>query len=190
MKKEYKVLTASKNNKFDDINDIDLSLSLAKYVIDENYRSLTSFSTLPRDYENLLWLMTNTVLYFRPVITTLTENGFVYRDLFDDDDALADHNPFIGSVLTSSKYINGAALMLIPHVRQRIAELLDGSFYFCFTSVNEAMIHKCVPYIKPEPIKEVILAMHESRTVDKELILSDHVYICDKNMCCDIDIVL
>ena len=184
------VLSAINTGNYNNKNNIDLDLRFATYTPGDNDSLDRSLPLQPFNSGHLLWLMVDTVLYFRPTIVTLTEDGFVGRDLFDDEDALADHDPYVGSVLTSSKHINGAALILIPQVRKRILTLLDSSFYFCFTSVHEVMIHKCDPDIKPESIKEVVSVVNASGIVYKELILSDHVYICNNDEKYSIDIVL
>lgn len=45
-------------------------------------------------------------------------------------------------ILTTTKKINGAIVMFYPGVREKIAELIGGSYYVVFTSIHEARVHR------------------------------------------------
>lgn len=59
-------------------------------------------------------------------------------------------------VLTTTRQINGSIALFYPGVQERIAELLNNSYYIAFTSIHEAHIH---PYgsLRPSDIRDNLL---------------------------------
>ena len=76
-------------------------------------------------------------------------------------------------LVTTARKTNGAIAMFYPGVKERIAEMFDGSFYVAFTSIHEAMLHR-LGAMDPEVIKRHLVATN--RTFGSEDTLSNEVY--------------
>lgn len=79
-------------------------------------------------------------------------------------------------LVTTDRRTNGAIAMFYPGVKERIAELFDGSYYVVFTSIHEARIHR-VGSISPRRI--LALLKDINNTFPKEEILSKKVFLYD-----------
>lgn len=76
-------------------------------------------------------------------------------------------------LVTTERKTNGAIALFYPGVKDRIAEMFDGSFYVAFTSIHEAMIHKAGT-LDPRSIKRHVVATN--RAFGKAETLSSEVY--------------
>lgn len=74
--------------------------------------------------------------------------------------------PYATCFSTAAK-LNGAAVMFCPGVKERIAEILDESFYMAFTSCHECMVHResCV---SPDDLRIVLRETIEEATPEQD----------------------
>jgi len=112
----------------------------------------------PRLYENLWEAMENN-----------PETG----RFMDDEPVLRMARKSIPLVKTT-KNLNGAIAMFYPGVKERIAEMFDGSYYVTFTSIHEARAHR-VGSIPPYRIKESLDDVNE--TFPREEVLSREIFL-------------
>ncbi len=77
-------------------------------------------------------------------------------------------------LVKTTKNINGAVAMFYPGVKERIAEMFDGSFYVAFTSIHEARVHRVGGW-SPNRIKCSLDGVN--RDFDREELLSRNVYL-------------
>lgn len=87
-------------------------------------------------------------------------------------------NP-LGNCISTTKHTNGAVAVFLPGVAQRLAYLLDGSFYIVFTSIHEAMIHLDTT-VTPDDLKWVLLNTIRENTPPED-ILSCKIYYYQKD---------
>ena len=79
-------------------------------------------------------------------------------------------------MVTTTRQLNGAIAMFYPGVKERLAELFDGSFYIAFTSLHEARVHR-VGSISPRRIHRALNDINER--FPKNEVLSRMVYLYD-----------
>ena len=84
----------------------------------------------------------------------------------------------MGNCLSTTKRTNGAAAIFLPGVAERIAALLEDSFYMVFTSIHEVMIH-CASCVDPEDLRAV-LADTVRETTPPEDFLTLNIYRYDR----------
>lgn len=85
----------------------------------------------------------------------------------------------VGNCLSTVKRTNGAVAVFLPGVAERLACLMNGSFYMVFTSIHEVMIHN-VEAVDPENLRHV-LADTVRDTTPEEDFLTLNIYQYDKN---------
>lgn len=83
----------------------------------------------------------------------------------------------IPNCISNSIRTNGASAMFWSNVTERIAELLDGSYFIVFTSLHEVMIHKddCNEGNK-EMLKNILEGMIEAGVPDEDLLSRNIFY--------------
>ena len=102
-------------------------------------------------------------------------------DDFMNDEKLyfLDRENFAGLCLSTALRTNGAVAVFLPGVAQRLADLLNDSFYIVFTSIHEAMIH-AAQNVYPE---DLIKVMHDSikEATSEQDFLTDKLYFYNRN---------
>ena len=102
-------------------------------------------------------------------------------DDFMNDEKLyfLDRENFAGLCLSTALRTNGAVAVFLPGVAQRLADLLNDSFYIVFTSIHEAMIH-AAKNVYPE---DLIKVMHDSikEATSEQDFLTDKLYFYNRN---------
>lgn len=83
-----------------------------------------------------------------------------------------------GNCLSTKTKTNGAVAIFLPGVAERMAELLDGSFYMVFTSVHEVMIHKDTE-VDEEDLREILRDTIRVATMEEEF-LTYKIYHYDR----------
>ena len=101
------------------------------------------------------------------------ENDPEIGRFMDDEPVLRMARKAIPLVKTT-KNLNGAIAMFYPGVKERIAEMFDGSYYVAFTSIHEARVHR-VGSMPPYRIKNSLDDVNE--TFPKEELLSREVFL-------------
>lgn len=84
----------------------------------------------------------------------------------------------LGNCMSTREKTNGATVLFLPGVAERLAELLDGDFYTVFTSVHEVMIH-AVETADVDDLKAVLKKTMADMTAEDE-ILTEYVYRYDR----------
>lgn len=74
-----------------------------------------------------------------------------------------------GNCLSTKTKTNGAIAIFLPGVAERMAELLEGSFYMVFTSVHEVMIHKDTE-VDEEDLREILRDTIRVATLEEEFL--------------------
>lgn len=85
----------------------------------------------------------------------------------------------IGLCLSITVRTNGAVAVFLPGVAERLADLLNDSFYIVFTSIHEAMVHpvKCMdPEVLLQKVRETI-----EEATPKEYFLTENLYIYNRD---------
>ena len=106
-----------------------------------------------------------------PVWDKYAGESFLYRDCILELDNC-------GVVLSNESKINGAALIFIPEITEKISQMIGDDFFFVSTSIHECIIHalsKDVMEMK-EIVNETIDACISDRSMDENEILSRHVF--------------
>ena len=126
----------------------------------------------------------NTLLMTPPRIFRWEEllvNPFYSGEVFMDDGkfSFGDRENFAGLCLSTALRTNGAVAVFLPGVTQRLADLLNDSFYIVFTSIHEAMIH-AAENVYPEALIKV---MHDSikEATSEQDFLTDKLYFYNRN---------
>lgn len=84
----------------------------------------------------------------------------------------------VGNCLSTSKRTNGAIAIFLPGVAQRIADLLEDSFYMVFTSIHEVMIHND-RFVDPEELRKVLAETVRDATPEEDF-LTMYIYHYDR----------
>lgn len=80
------------------------------------------------------------------------------------------------TLVKTTHNINGAIALFYPGVKERIAQMMDGSFYVAFTSIHEAHVHH-VGSVSPQRIQYALDDMND--TFPQQEILSRKVFLYD-----------
>lgn len=81
-------------------------------------------------------------------------------------------------LVKTTSNINGAIALFYPGVKERIAELFDGSYYVVFTSIHEAHIHR----VGSLPLETIQNSLQDvNAAFPKEELLSRNVFLYDAN---------
>lgn len=83
-----------------------------------------------------------------------------------------------GNCLSTKTKTNGAVAIFLPGVAERMAELLDGSFYMVFTSVHEVMIHKDTE-VDVDDLRDILRDTIRVATMEEEF-LTYKIYHYDR----------
>ena len=84
------------------------------------------------------------------------------------------------ALLTTVQHINGATALFCPGVRERLAEIMGGSYYVVFISVHEAILHKDGTQ-KPEDLLEALHAVNQLASPGELLSRSIYLYDAEKH---------
>lgn len=99
-------------------------------------------------------------------------------DFMSEDSRIKSLNTFLAPMVTTTKKMNGAIAMFYPGVKEKLAELIGGSFYAVFTSIHEARIHR----VDSMPLENVLHTLQEiNEQFPKEELLSRRVFLYDKD---------
>ena len=82
--------------------------------------------------------------------------------------------------LSSRDMTNGAATIFYPDVKEKIAEVIDDSYYVLPSSIHELMVVPCKSGIAPEYLQNTVREANEHMCSDAE-ILSDRVMKYDRD---------
>lgn len=116
------------------------------------------------------------IYYWEKLIFHPSYDGENFMNILSDYPIRKDQ---LGNCLSTTKRTNGAVAVFLPGVAQRIAELMDDSFYIVFTSIHEAMVH-CVGSTDPEDLSRV-LEDTVRETTPPEDFLTMHIYQYDRD---------
>lgn len=81
-------------------------------------------------------------------------------------------------VLSNSKGMNGAGVLLYSRMPERIYRHVGGKYYLIPSSIHEFLVVPWEPQISAEHIKEMVREVNENHVAEDE-ILSDNVYYFD-----------
>ncbi len=84
----------------------------------------------------------------------------------------------MGVCLSTADRINGAAMIFLPGIAQRLGELMGDDYYLVFTSVHEVMIHP-VTYAEPSELKRVLKDTVDETTPEEDF-LTYQIYRYDR----------
>lgn len=84
-------------------------------------------------------------------------------------------------VLTNETGVNGASVLLYPHMPKLIYEYLRGNYYLLPASIHEFLVVQEDAELSPEHLKAIVREVNETQ-IEKEELLSDHVYYFDGNI--------
>ncbi len=102
-----------------------------------------------------------------------TNSPFDFSDYVDAEDMIKGiDEPF---VLTNSKGINGAAVILYPELLRKIAVTLENDFYILPSSIHEVLIIKNGGNFDFHELAEMVRNVNESCVLPEE-VLSENVY--------------
>ncbi len=85
----------------------------------------------------------------------------------------SEREAMLGYRLTTTRRINGAVALFYPHVKERLAGMMQGDFYVGFPSIHEAVIHP-VRYKVLSGMKAAIY--HTNLVFDERELLTNRVY--------------
>lgn len=170
---------------YDTIGDI--ALVLYAVVLDDKANNCLNTIKVPKQaFEKwnlskadvMYEAMQNTMVFAGPRIYTNLLNMYGTTDR--DSDFMKydiDLREAISPMVTTTRKTNGAVAMFYPGVKEKLAEMLDGSFYIAFTSIHEAMIHK-VGTLTPEAIRRSVRNVNEH--FNRVETLSNDVFLFNK----------
>lgn len=81
-------------------------------------------------------------------------------------------------VLSNSRGMNGAGVILYDRMPEKIYRYVGGKYYLIPSSIHEFLIVPWEPFLSVESIKEMVREVNENH-VAKDEVLSDHVYYFD-----------
>lgn len=84
----------------------------------------------------------------------------------------------LGNCISTRERTNGATVLFLPGVAERLSELLDGDFYAVFTSIHEVMIHS-VETADVDDLKAVLMHTLSEATMERD-VLTEYVYRYDR----------
>ena len=84
-------------------------------------------------------------------------------------------------LLSSRDMTNGAATIFYPDVKEKIAEVIDDSYYVLPSSTHELMIVPCKSGIPPEHLRQTVRKVNEIMGTETE-VLSDRIMKYDRDM--------
>lgn len=97
-------------------------------------------------------------------------------EFMSEDSKVNSLNTLFAPLVTTTKKINGAIAMFYPGVKERLAELIGGSFYVAFTSIHEARIH----LVGSMPPRDILRSLKDvNKKFPREEVLSRKVFLYD-----------
>lgn len=164
----------------------DIALVLYAVVFDDTEKAALNTIKIPR-YAVDLWDISEQTVFeeaikntekFSPVrlytsILGIEDIPDSEADIMAEDYEMKHLEETAIPLVTSTRRTNGATALFYNGVKERIAEMFDGSFYVAFTSIHEAMIHKAGT-INPQSIRRHIQATNRAFGVAETL--SNEVY--------------
>ena len=122
----------------------------------------------PAVFEDLQDIVMDLAMPGSPRLTLLSE-----RERFDKSSDMY--------LLSSRDMTNGAATIFYPDVKEKIAEVIDDSYYVLPSSTHELMIVPCKSGIPPEHLRQTVRKVNEIMGAETE-ILSDRIMKYDRDM--------
>lgn len=83
-------------------------------------------------------------------------------------------------LLTSRDMTNGPATIFYPDVKEKIAEIMDDSYYVLPSSVKELIVVSCRSSISPEQLGKTVIEVNKSMESEAE-VLSDRIMKYDRD---------
>lgn len=181
--------------------DSDIYLQLSICLNDENSSEFELVqASAPWEYlkylsgksVNDIWgiALENTLNMFPPVCTDL-RNGFI-EDLISAGGNIQNMAPsyFMNPgvqvdkpetclVVTNAGNINGATVLFLPGVKEKLSDICGGDLIIAFTSAHEAMVHPYEGRICPEDIEQILSCDVFKNEPDH---LSSKIYIYEKEV--------
>lgn len=121
----------------------------------------------PAVFEDLQDVVRGFALPESPQLTLLSE-----RESFDKSSDMY--------LLSSRDMMNGAATIFYPGVKEKIAEVIDDSYYVLPSSTHELMIVPCKSGISPEHLSKTVREVNEIMGSETE-VLSDRIMKYDRD---------
>lgn len=121
----------------------------------------------PAVFEDLQDVVKSFALSESPQLTLLSE-----REGFDKSSDMY--------LLSSRDMMNGAATIFYPDVKEKIAEVIDDSYYVLPSSTHELMIVPCKSGISPEHLSKTVREVNEIMGSETE-VLSDRIMKYDRD---------
>ena len=127
-----------------------------------------------------------TLVTIKPTLDALTDWNVSKEELFNI--ACENNKAIFGFVLTdapflddayvilSKLFINGAAFVLDPSVREYVRKEVQDDYYICFLSVHEAVIHPKHTVDDVNALQEALNYMIESGATTSDVFLTAKVY--------------
>ena len=122
----------------------------------------------PAVFEDLQDIVMDLAMPGSPRLTLLSE-----RESFDKSSNMY--------LLSSRDMTNGAATIFYPDVKEKIAEVIDDSYYVLPSSTHELMIVPCKSGIPPEHLRQTVRKVNEIMGTETE-VLSDRIMKYDRDM--------
>ena len=169
----------------------DIALVLYVVVMDDEANSVLNTTKVPSEIAEQ-WDISREDLFSETMVNTMKfspariyTNILAIEDTLDSESALMEPG-FIKKhlsdnaipLVTTARKTNGAVSLFYPGVKEKIAEMFDGSFYVAFTSIHEAMLHKTGSH-SPESIKRHLVATN--RAFGSAETLTSEVYYYNKD---------
>lgn len=92
-------------------------------------------------------------------------------------------------VITHENQIRGAAAILYPGVKKKVAELIGGDYFLMPSSVHEWLATPIHDFDSVNDISDIVKTVN-MEVVEPEDFLSDHVYVCRKSHDYDIEVAI
>ena len=158
-------------------------LALIAYVVNKNLRARVTVAMaaeLGASAEKILdAALENSVTALPPVLSDMGEaiNGFLHTENLLDAAGPIDHEVSM-YVLSNREGFQGACSLFFPGIKERICDLLEGSFYALPSSLHEFIIVPAAGEKDPENLFELVYSANRSGVVEEADILTDGVFIC------------
>jgi len=174
-------------------------IALCLYLVVEDGKTMLNTTKVTRELfdkwgdavadEEAIWqmAMVNTQVFapprlytdFHSIIQRKSDTGVFMREDFKL--SLSNSPLPMPIVLTTTRQVNGAVALFYPGVQERLAQLLNNSYYIAFTSIHEAHIH---PYgsVRPSTIRDNLL--DTIRAFSAEETLTRRVFFYDAKRHC------
>lgn len=176
----YKLVSAEKNEKLlkqvPHLPVLDFAIVFYLTISEGAFQNCSVL--IKNDHMNL-WKIPMTVLYETAKVNTPKLCPAVLRPLADflgAPEELMPEGPVL--VLTNEQGVNGAAVLLYPHLPEYIFQKTGGSYYLLPSSVHEFLVVPEKAGISAKELSEMVREINGTE-VDPQDVLSDHIYRFD-----------